>query len=227
MTKKTKQKTVNKQAFVKKENKAIGTKMTVEEVKDFLNRMTYVDCDPDQIMKKLSEDLLPRIKAHNANEKVIKETTETAYKAMMVYGLDTQYPLAETVNKSYRPLAIEFSRQLIQEFDCKTPSEKALAQIVVNAYLRVIDNSKRFNNCYEAGEYLSKERTNHLSVMSKQLDRANRQFITALTTLKQIKMPSLAISVKTKAAFVAQNQQLNINPPNKDNSNKNENIEPK
>jgi len=93
--------------------------------------------------------------------------------------------------------------------------------------LRVIDNSKRFNNCYEAGEYLSKERTNHLSVMSKQLDQANRQFITALTTLKQIKMPSLAISVKTKAAFVAQNQQLNINPINKDNTNKDENVEPK
>ena len=61
--------------------------------------------------------------------------------------------------------------------------------------------------------------------MSKHIDRANRQFITALTTLKQIKMPSLAISVKTKAAFVAQNQQLNVNPSNKNNLN--ENIKPK
>jgi len=220
-------KTVGKRALVKKEDKAIIEKMTVEEAKDFINQIAYIDGDPKRIMQELSEDLLPQIKSGKADKKVYEKTTEAVSKALMVYGLETHYPLAETVNKSYRPLAIEFSRQLIQEFDCKTPSEKALAQIVVNAYLRVIDNSKRFNNCYEAGEYLSKERTNHLSVMSKQLDRANRQFITALTTLKQIKMPSFEINVKTKAAFVAQNQQLNINPPNKDNSNKNENIEPK
>ena len=64
-------------------------------------------------------------------------------------------------------------------------------------------------------------------MISKELDRANRQFITALTTLKQIKAPSLEINVKTKAAFVAQNQQLNVNPTDKNNLNKNENIEPK
>jgi len=227
MTNKRKQKTINRQALVKKEDKAIIKKMTNEEAKDFINQKAHLNCDPKWIMKELSEDLLPKIKAGKSNKKIFKKTIEVASKALMIYGLDTHYPLAETVNQNYKPLAIEFSRQLIQEFDCQTPSEKALAQIVVNAYLRVMDSSKKFNNCYEAGEYLSKERTNHLSVMSKQLDRANRQFITALTTLKQIKTPSLEINVKAKTAFVAQNQQLNINPSNKDNANKNENVEPK
>ena len=230
MTKKKQQenkKTADKRALAKREGKAIIEKMTIEEAKDFINQVAFIDGDPILILKELSENLLPRMKSGKANEEETKKTTEIIAKALMVYGLETHYPLVETVNPSYRPLAIEFSRQLIKEFDCKTPSEKALAQIVVNAYLRVIDASRRHNNCLEAAQYLSDERTKYLAVASKQLDRANRQFITALTTLKQIKTPSFEINVKTKAAFVAQNQQLNINPPNKDNTNKNENIEPK
>jgi hypothetical protein len=230
MTKKKQQqnkKTADKQALSKKEDNAIVEKMTIEEAKDFINQIAYIDDDPQRIMKGLSEDLLPQIKSGKANKKIHEKTIEAVTKALMIYGLETHYPLAETVNKGYRPLAIEFGRQLIQEFDCKTPSEKALAQIVVNAYLRVIDNSRRYNNCLEAAQYISDKRTRYLAVSSKQLDRANRQFITALTTLKQIKTPSLEINVKTKMAFVAQNQQLNINPSNKDYPNKNENIEPK
>lgn len=222
-----KEKPKKDKAIIKKPEEKVIEKMTPEEAKDFINQAAFIDGDPTLIMKELSEDLLPQIKSGKADKEVYKKATEAVSKALMVYGLETHYPLAETVNKSYRPLAIEFSRQLIQEFDCKTPSEKALAQIVVNAYLRVMDSSKKFNNCYEASEYLSKERTNHLSVMSKQLDRANRQFITALATLKQLKTPSLEINVRTKIAFVAQNQQLNINPPDKDNTNKDENVEPK
>lgn len=230
MTKRKQQqnkKTADKQALVKEESKAIIGKMTIKEAKDLIYQVAYIDGDPERIMKELSEDLLPQIKSGKADKKVREKTTKVVAKALMAYGLETYYPLAETVNKDYRPLAIEFSRQLIQEFDCKTPSEKALAQIVVNAYLRVIDNSRRYNNCLEATQYLSNERTKYLAVASKQLDRANRQFITALTTLKQMKIPSLEINVKTKAAFLAQNQQLNINPSNKDNAKKNENVEPK
>lgn len=220
-TKKQKQneKTADKQALAKKEDRTIIKKMTLQEARDFIDRVAYMDGDPKSIMKKLSEDILPRIKA---GKRVTPEITKMVSKALMSYGLDTHYPLAETVDERYRPLAIEFSRQLIQEFDCRTSNEKALAQIVVSAYIGVIDGSRRFNNCLRAAQYLSDERTKYLAVISKQLDRANRQFITALATLKQFKTPSFEINVKTKAAFVAQNQQLNINPSNKD-----ENVEPK
>jgi hypothetical protein len=72
-------------------------------------------------------------------------------------------------------------------------------------------------NIKEANDQVSR----HYSVMSKELDRANRQFITALTTLKQMKAPSIEINVTAKTAFVAENQQFNVN------KNNNENIDPK
>jgi len=57
----------------------------------------------------------------------------------------------------------------------------------------------------------TKEINNFLSIMSKDVDRANRHFITALETLKQFKQPQLKVNVKTKNAFIAEKQQFNNN----------------
>ena len=60
-----------------------------------------------------------------------------------------------------------------------------------------------------AGEYITENRTKYLAMLSKQIDRANRQFLSALTTLKQLKTPSIEMNIKTNTAFVSQNQQIN------------------
>ena len=78
------------------------------------------------------------------------------------------------------------------------------------------------SNIYELS--ISSEKNGYLAILSKELDRAHRQLITALTTLRQIKNPPIEFNVKAKTAFVAQNQQINaINNPIQQN----ENIEPK
>jgi len=219
MIKKTKKITKNR-SLTKKEDRAIVKKISVEEAKDFLQQCVTVDCDPDRIMEELSEDLLPKIKSGKAGKKVYEKINKAVFKALMIYGLDTHYPLAETVDEKYRPLAIEFSRQLVKEYNCQTSSEKALAEVIVNAYARILNYSQILNTCRKI-DWLTNEKITYYSMISKELDRANRQFVTALITLKQFKTPSLEVNVKTKTAFISQNQQLNINP-----SNKNENIKP-
>jgi hypothetical protein len=57
-------------------------------------------------------------------------------------------------------------------------------------------------------------------VIGRELDRANRQFISALTTLRQLKAPTPSINVIAKNAFMAGQQQFN-------NKNSDENISPK
>lgn len=83
-------------------------------------------------------------------------------------------------------------------------------EIVTNSFIRAIDHSRRFNNCLNAGEYLSDERTRYLTMLSKQIDRANRQYLNALTALKQIKAPVIEMNIRTNTAFVSQNQQINV-----------------
>ena len=74
-------------------------------------------------------------------------------------------------------------------------------------------------------EYISDERTRYLGYLSKQMDRAHRQYLSALMTLKQLKAPAIEMNIKTKNTFVAQNQQINATQPTE--SNKNETIDPK
>ena len=58
-------------------------------------------------------------------------------------------------------------------------------------------------------EYLTHEKNGYYSLISKELDRAHRQYITTLTLLQQIKQPSIKVNVKTKNAYIAENQQIN------------------
>jgi hypothetical protein len=62
-----------------------------------------------------------------------------------------------------------------------------------------------------AGEYLSDERTRYLAMLWKELDRANRHYLTSLNTLLEMKKPQMSINVKTKNAYFSQNQQINNN----------------
>jgi hypothetical protein len=131
-------------------------------------------------------------------------------KPHIAFGIDSQAPLAESVGSRYAVLAVKFCQDLIIEYDCKTPSEKATAQLVANAYVRVMECSQKIEYCIH-----SKETTNMLNnywaVIGKELDRAERHYMSALTKLEQVKAPSLQIKVTAKNAFIAQNQQVNSN----------------
>ncbi len=50
--------------------------------------------------------------------------------------------------------------------------------------------------------------------LSKELDRAHRQFLSALETLKAIQQPAMKVNIKTNTAFVGENQQFNTKVEN-------------
>lgn len=208
---------IQKDKTVVKKTKEIKMKWTPESAKDFVDGIAKTDANPEQIMTKLAEQL----SSYGTPNWKFREALDNA---LMIYGLDNHKPISDTVDKRYKPLVREFSRQLIQEYDCKISSEKALAQIVAGAYARIIEYSKELNNCMWQ-KWPENNRFNCFLLFSKELDRAERHFITALMALKQLKSPSVEFNIKAKTAFVAQNQQ--INDINNLNVKKDETIEPK
>ena len=130
---------------------------------------------------------------------------------------ETHIGLMESVCERYRGLAKDFTSQLIQEYVCSTSAEKALAEVIANAYIRILDNSQRLNGELECRE-ITPVRNAYIGMLSKQVDRANRQFLNALMTLKQLKAPAIEISVRTQTAFIAQNQQVNVSKQNTENN---------
>jgi hypothetical protein len=209
------------------EAKAILPKFSSEQAKEMVMKIAKMSCDPNQLLEKFGNDILPKLVNGTAQEKkeADKFLIENGGKLLSAWGFETQYPLTDANREEYRPLIIEATKQIIAEYECKAPSDKALAGILVNAYVEILTWTKKINSCYAAGEHISDERTRLLIFLSKELDRANRHFITALATLKQIKSPIIEFNVKAKTAFISQNQQ--VNAFTKNDLNQNENIEPK
>lgn len=117
-------------------------------------------------------------------------------------------------------LVVLTARQLITEYDCHTTSERAMGRLAANAYARILENSRVLAELVQH-EKATQLYINLYSTMSKELDRATRQFDTAISNLIRMKSPSMNVSVTAKTAFVANNQQFNVN------QNSHENIKPK
>jgi len=208
-----------KKTLKKREEKRI---MGIEETKKMIQEIALADCDPDVLFTEIGRDILPNYKdgTKGEKEKAMKMLKEKASKALMAIGMQNHLPLAETIIQKYRPLAIDFTRQLIKEYNCTTVIEKSLAQVISGSYIRILECSEALSHSI-ATSTISELGTAFYTMQSKELDRAERHYITALTTLQQIKAPKFDINVKAKNAFVSQNHQIN------NNLKPNENIEPK
>ena len=211
-----------REVLTKQEGKALAKKFTEAEVLDFVRKHLQASCDPDLIFARTTEQFgIWRSGDNKKAKKGEKAFLESAEKSLLVLGLENHYALAETICTRYRSLVIEIARQIEKEYDCKTPSEKVLAEMIAGAYGKIIEYSAYLNNSKRV-DFLSAEANGYYTMFSKEVDRAHRQLITALIVLRQMKSPPIEFNVKAKTAFVAQNQQVNI--PNQP---RNENIDPK
>jgi hypothetical protein len=178
-----------------------------DKVKAFTLENTHMPFDPNELFKKIEEEYIPESRKNN--NIVSKKLRKAMTKLFMAYGLDTHTSIVRAVNDEYRPLALQLSREFNKEFNCQNPSEKALADLIVSSYIRMIEFSDKISRVY-GEEAISMTKVGYYNFCSKEIDRAQRQFITALTTLKQIKSPALNINIKADTAFLA-DKQLNIN----------------
>lgn len=155
-----------------------------------------------------TRSILTEIKA-NLKDNKDKELSENVGKLMRVYESQTHYSLIESFDERYRGLAKELAQKLIFENNCQSETEKTLAEVMVNAYIRLLDCSRRLNNELNARE-ITPNRNQYIGNLSKQVDRAHRQYIQSLTALKQFKNPSVELKINATNAFLSNNQQVNI-----------------
>lgn len=191
------------------ESREITKKLAEADVRDLVKDLIMPDYDPDYILEKIDKQLAAFFDdKSNAPDAIRKQLEELSANAMMLSGLETHYAIAKTVGEKYRPLVIEIARQIEKEYDCKNPSEKILAEMIAGAYGKIIQYTGVLSACTRP-ELLSSIKNGYWAMLSKELDRAQRQLVTALNMLRQIKSPSIEINIKAKNAFVAQNQQIN------------------
>lgn len=203
--------TGKKLQVIKRYDGALANPKNAQLVRDFIrNHSPYYN--PDILMDKLAQKI-----AKNGNKGLSDDFMHDYKKAVMAMGLSTHLPVAETVREEYRTFLIEMVQSIETEYDCKTPSEKALAETIASSYIRVVQFSRELSLCTKE-KNISHEKNGYYSLMSKEVDRANRHFTNALLTLKQLKSPTLEVNVKAKNAFIGQNQQFNTSTTQNENN---------
>ena len=191
----------------KTRSKEIVKQFTKEALKKkMLNIWTY-ESHPDNIYKKLWEWFTKGISKMSNKEK-----EELWNKLSLVNNFSNNHiNLANTVDNKLQTTVIELTNDIIKEYNCNTTLEKSLCEVIANSYWKIMGISKRLNSNLDF-EYFWKERNQFLAILSKELDRANRNYLMSLNNLIEIKRPKMSLNIKTKNAYISQNQQINNNP---------------
>ena len=202
---------MDKQIQENKEIKPVKTYTREEAIRE-VKYVLSIPIDPNYLIDQFRSQILPKLNGNNKEEfeKAKVELMEMSRKLIVATGLNNHYHLAETIEEDNRPLILSLAQELVKEYDCKTVSEVSLAEMVAVHYGRVISYSKVLaNNAQGGSKPITTERNGLYSFLSKEIDRASRQYMMTLTTLRQFKNPPIEINVRAKTAFVSQNQQIN------------------
>ncbi len=120
------------------------------------------------------------------NDEEKKIFIEELQEIFLAKGVNSYITIATITSKKYRDLVINFSKQLVEEYKCKTVAQKALAQIATIEYVRMIDNSYKLNYALEQS-FPVNERIRLASFLSKEVDKSQKQFMKAITELEKTK----------------------------------------
>ena len=136
--------------------------------------------------------------------------TTNVYKAFTLKEFENGILLSETLKEEYRTFVIDLSRNIQKEYNCVTPSQKATAESIACAYGRILQTSSVISS-YLAKGSVTDYGLKYLAIMSKELDRAQRHYTTALQTLFMLKQPPLSVTVNANTTNIANSQLIQQN----------------
>jgi hypothetical protein len=199
---------MTKNSLTPPNNKTPLEEMSVNQLKQHVGTTMTPEADPSRVLKQFAK----LATQHDGDTKNIDSELTKAYAlAVSVMSLNTHARLADTTTTKLAPLAITVAKQLIDEYGCETAAERTLAETVASAYVRTLRYAEALNDVYSQGS-TTPTINRYIEVTGKELDRANRQYLTALAMLKNFHQPGVNVTFKANTAFVAQNQEVNAVP---------------
>lgn len=183
------------------ETKKVETKLAKHMTWDTI----HTAYDPQYVLSEADREL----KNTTTDEKNFSRNTNI-YKACTLKEFDNGILLCESVKEEYRTFVIDLSRNIQKEYNCTTASQKATAESISCSYGRMLQLSAKIARRLDIGS-LSELDIKYLAVLSKELDRTQRHYVTALQTLFMLKQPPLNITVKANTANIANSQLIQQN----------------
>lgn len=183
---------------------------TKNQITDALERVQG-HIEAPAIHKKIIE-VLGEVDKAKADKKsaIMSKHSELLTEFARLHEFDKHFLLAESLPPEFGAMAIEMTKSMIREYACNSTAEKSLVEIIVNAFCRTLFFSKKLTMILNRNPtILEQSYINYYNFLSKELDKANRQYLTGILSLQQLKSPTMKVSVKADTAILAQNQQFN------------------
>ncbi len=183
----------------------IVPKKTLEEIKNVFRDMTTADY-PNVALREANKELAGKEKGSLGPT----SAKSNIFKSMSIFEFENGILMTTIVAEQYKTFGINMMMQLQKEFNCQTISEQATAELATVNYIRTLEIQNRIDRYLALGT-LTDNGVKFLAIMSLELDRANRHFLTTIQALKTMKQPQLGVNIKAQTAIVGQNQMIQAN----------------
>ena len=195
----------------KQKNKIISKELgledseKIEKLRRNISRPDLFHCKEDRNLRKITLDKKNLTK---------EEIDDISSELVMTHGLENGYFVSHISYHKHTATLSRMREKIINENDCKSVAELMIVDRIVASYWRIIRYETIFNRFVEDEEgkfSFSQLSVNALKEVNKGLEIAHRQHSNNLILLKELKQPSLKVTVKTDNAYFAENQQINNN----------------
>lgn len=101
-------------------------------------------------------------------------------------------------------------KSLIAQYQATGPAELMLVDLALSSYFRALRTNQAYHLLLnQTRTNAPQEQINFYKEIGRQIEFAHKQFVTALTFLKELRQPPVSVKIQTQNAFVANNQQVN------------------
>ena len=181
------------------DDKTVTPVKTVEEIRKGLAALT-TSYDSNEVARRADKEIREQ---KDGNWTGGPETT--VFKAMTLNEFENGPLLITALAEQFRTFAIDLLRKLQTEYRCQTPSECALAELASLNFVRTLDVQQKMTSYFNKGSF-SADGVKYLNLLSVELDRANRHFLTTINSLKMMHQPTFNFNLNTQTAVIGQNQ---------------------
>lgn len=180
--------------------KALQEKEITEQLRNF--QLPY---DPLVVLRESKKEIEGK-----KGQPFALEPKSNSFKALTLNEFENGMLMSFSVPEHHKTFVIDFTRRIQQEFECKTTIERSLSELIAINYVRILEIQRKINNLFE-NNGLTKLDVQYLAILSKELDRAQRHYLSAVQTLRTFKQPIFQLNVKADTAVVGQNQVVQTN----------------
>lgn len=173
----------------------------------------------DKKIQKLIKDM----DSADKEEKLLLQevNSELIAEFVKMHEFDKHLLLADSLPLSFGAMSIKMTKSIIEENHCNTDLEISLVEIIVNAFCRSLHFSRLLSLALSTNpDRIEQKFINYYAFLSKEIDKATRQYLSALLALQQLKTPPLKVNLKAHTAILGQNQQFNSIKSEYDENNK-------